>query len=222
MSDRDGYWDSDWDPEVGIDPPNDRDCYCDERYYDCDLPDDTYAVVFSIGREAYLLLENRQWTEMGIMLTAYPKGMFHTDQKCIAEHIAAQYRGWVMGVNLKTKDPVAPVGLKTFDELMQLKQEFLKKEEELKQQVETKRIEQEKEYERKRIEQEKEREKERIEQEEQRKRNRKREEEFWGKVAKAYNASVVFYKGKLMCVYRGGEYGKIMNFSYVPNIVPNL
>ena len=173
MSDRDGYWDSDWDPEVGIDPPNDRDCYCDERYYDYDPPYDTYVVGFSIGRQEYLLLENRQWTGAGIILTTYPKGIFHTDQKCIAERIAAQYQGWVRGVNLKDPsnpmDPVAPVGLKTFNELMQLKQEFLKKEEELKQQAEKKRIEQEKEYEKWCIEQEKEREKERIEQEKRKK-----------------------------------------------------
>lgn len=189
MSDRDGYWDSDWDPEVGIDPPNDRDCYRDPR---CDDYDDhfnrndarrCYVVFFDFGGvQKYVLLENRLWASFGKLGAFHmcPKGVLQIDQKWVAERLAAHYQCKLQEVLIFTRTHVIPGEQKTFDEIMQLKQDYLKKEEE---------------WERQRIEQEKQREKERIEQE---KREKELEEYFWKEFAERKHACKVFYEGKLM------------------------
>jgi len=60
MSDRDGYWDSDWDPEVGIDPPDDS--YDDNRCphdHDESFDDEQHYIVFyRVLNDTYVLLDD--------------------------------------------------------------------------------------------------------------------------------------------------------------------
>jgi len=142
MSDRDGYWDSDWDPEVGIDPPDDS--YDDNRCsYDHDesFDDERHYIVFCrVLNDTYALLDDQTWAKWYVGREPEPTGVLAIDQKWIAERLASIFNCHFRRVSLCSSHSRQPKQKLSYEELKLLKENA--EEEAKRQQEEKRRLEQ--------------------------------------------------------------------------------
>jgi len=132
MSDRDGYWDSDWDPEVGIDPPEDFDGDIRDLYEDYEPSDDEcqYIVVYRFrGIDEYVLLSDLTWASIHSYQVGGcppPTGIlgFGLDQKWVAEILANHFTAYARKDRIPIKT-VPPKEKFSYEELMDRKKKVV-------------------------------------------------------------------------------------------------